>query len=1289
MPSTIGRYEILKRIARGGMGTLYVAWDPKLDRQIAIKILTDDNDDLRQRFAREARSVARLRHPNIVTVFDVGDYEGQPFIAMEYVHGETLAVVIQNRVPLTTERKLEIIEELAEGLAYAHGIGVVHRDIKPANIMLEPGGSVKILDFGIARVSASTTMTVAGMLIGTLNYMSPEQAKGQAADNRSDVYAVGAVLYELLSYRQAFPGGMDDGVLHRVVHQQPDPLEKLCPGIDPEIISIVQQALEKDPGKRYQDLGGLAIDIRRIRQRLPTMAPAADAIPTTLSAAGKGQPSTSAEPWRKVATDREELARRRARQIEEHLDSARRLFSAGDYDSGISACEQVLIMDAENVTALELLERAHVLHDERQAEAWLNEAALEIEREALTAALANIARASELVPSSTRAAELRKTAEEALAARERARQRAETLRNLIYRAHELFDEGRFQDAIAEAEQALALEAGHPEAQALKTRSLEAIRAREIDVLDRRAREAVREARRLFAADNPRAAIDLLAHFDTPHDLIAHTLEQLTAEAARIAEQRALEAERRAKRERIVAELDNARAEMDAEDFGAAVARLRALVQSEGSSPEIVGLTREAEAGQEAQELAAKTAKEVAEHVARAAGFLARHSLDEALERVDAALAASPDHKAAQALRSKIVNSLRTAAEVREAVAARKREREQHIVLALSQARQTISHAVAIDILGQALDLEPDHPEVKQLLQSRQAALAQEVAEQQRLQALEAARQEQIQQLVMRAREAFRLGDFDAARKEVYRTIALDPTHADAHSLLQNIEVAIEQRRVEMAAPDHADKAGAPPRPGPADAPAELSGPADAARVPLKPSPPKEMTARGVTSGSPEEVKLARSAAPLPLDGAPQRVLLSGRRGKPRTLYLVIGAVSTVAIVGIIAVWFATVGPTPSTGVPPNAPSTAPVRPTEAPSAVPSEPARLPSPQPETSKPTAPKEASPVSGNSSVAPVVPTPGLDPKVGTDAQVDSLRQLAREQLARRDAQQALATINRGLKILPGDSALRTLLNATLTDARARLREARDAANLAGDAATRSPRYAEAMHRDPEVVRLARAGRTEDAIRSAWIATDLFTRALEDSKRASTPSIRPAETSSAATRPTATQPSPPEPVEQAAPQTPAGSPPPVSLPRPSTEPVSPPAPAGSAAPRPTPPPQAPVPAAQAPPPVPTAASEDLAIRAVLKAYTDAYSARDANAVKRVFPTVNVQALQQSFSGLRTLQVRIPDPEIMITGTTATVAGTWVSVYLGQVGGEQRASPKIVLRLQKSAGTWVVIERR
>src|SRR5918993_1359509 len=191
-PDSVGRYQIERLIAHGGMGSLYLARDPVIDRMVAIKFLKEGFDDpgARERFAREARAAGRLHHPNIVTIFDVGEHENRPFIAMEYVSGETLAQLIARRAVKWVSEKLAILEELCSGLHYAHTAAIVHRDIKPANVMRETGGAVKILDFGIAR-GGGAAITGAGEIVGTLNYMAPEQLAGGDVDHRADVYAVG------------------------------------------------------------------------------------------------------------------------------------------------------------------------------------------------------------------------------------------------------------------------------------------------------------------------------------------------------------------------------------------------------------------------------------------------------------------------------------------------------------------------------------------------------------------------------------------------------------------------------------------------------------------------------------------------------------------------------------------------------------------------------------------------------------------------------------------------------------------------------------------------------------------------------------------------------------------------------------------------------------------------------------------------------------------------------------------------------------------------------------------
>ena len=268
-PETVGRYQVERLIAHGGMGSLYLARDPVIDRPIVIKFLKVGFDDsaARERFAREARAAGRLHHPNIVTVFDVGEHEDRPFIAMEYVAGETLAQLIARRGVRRLWEKLLIIEELCAGLHYAHAAAIIHRDIKPSNVMRDQSGVVKILDFGIAR-GAGGAVTEAGDIVGTLNYMSPEQLAGEDVDHRTDIYSVGVLAYELITDQMAFPGTIQTGVLFKILNSAALPIESLIPGIDPDIPAVIARAIARDPEARYTNLEALRQDLAVVRTRL-------------------------------------------------------------------------------------------------------------------------------------------------------------------------------------------------------------------------------------------------------------------------------------------------------------------------------------------------------------------------------------------------------------------------------------------------------------------------------------------------------------------------------------------------------------------------------------------------------------------------------------------------------------------------------------------------------------------------------------------------------------------------------------------------------------------------------------------------------------------------------------------------------------------------------------------------------------------------------------------------------------------------------------------------------------
>jgi serine/threonine-protein kinase len=276
LPPQIGRYEIKSLIGRGGMGDLYLAHDPNTNRLVALKLLnaTLDSPELRDRFTREARALAALNHPNIVAIYDTGEFDDSPYIVMEYVRGETLAEMIKRRAALSVSQKLKLMAELCSGLGQAHEAGIIHRDIKPANLMVDQQGRMKILDFGIARVAEGNRtrfgvpLTQVNMVIGTPGYMSPEQIQGGEVDHRSDIFAVGAVCYELLSYDEAFSGTNTRQIERKVLEGQPRPLTSIVPGLDPEVDEIVLRALKRDPIKRYQDAGTFERALERLRARI-------------------------------------------------------------------------------------------------------------------------------------------------------------------------------------------------------------------------------------------------------------------------------------------------------------------------------------------------------------------------------------------------------------------------------------------------------------------------------------------------------------------------------------------------------------------------------------------------------------------------------------------------------------------------------------------------------------------------------------------------------------------------------------------------------------------------------------------------------------------------------------------------------------------------------------------------------------------------------------------------------------------------------------------------------------
>ncbi|CAM5242824.1 Stk1 family PASTA domain-containing Ser/Thr kinase [Streptomyces avidinii] len=288
-----GRYELSHVLGRGGMAEVYLAHDTRLGRTVAVKTLRADlarDPSFQARFRREAQSAASLNHPAIVAVYDTGeDYVDNisiPYIVMEYVDGSTLRELLHSGRKLLPERTLEMCIGILQALEYSHRAGIVHRDIKPANVMLTRTGQVKVMDFGIARAMGDSgmTMTQTAAVIGTAQYLSPEQAKGEQVDARSDLYSAGCLLYELLSVRPPFVGDSPVAVAYQHVREEPQPPSNFDPEITPEMDAIVLKALVKDPDYRYQSADEMRADIEACLDGQPVAATA------SMGAAGYGYP---------------------------------------------------------------------------------------------------------------------------------------------------------------------------------------------------------------------------------------------------------------------------------------------------------------------------------------------------------------------------------------------------------------------------------------------------------------------------------------------------------------------------------------------------------------------------------------------------------------------------------------------------------------------------------------------------------------------------------------------------------------------------------------------------------------------------------------------------------------------------------------------------------------------------------------------------------------------------------------------------------------------------------------
>jgi serine/threonine-protein kinase len=1289
-PTTIGRYSVLHRLGAGGMGCLYLARDPSLDRLVAVKLLLEDlsdNSELRERFSREARAAARLRHPNIVTIFEFGDLDGRPFIAMEYVPGESLGEMICRGAPLSLQQKLSYIDDLCSGLAHAHKAGIVHRDIKPANIMIDRDGVLKIVDFGIARL-AESTMTRQGDVVGTVNHMSPEQLVGGAIDQRSDVFAVGTVLYEILTYTKAFPGTIADGVIERIMRGSPEPVSRLCPGVDPRIERIIARALEKHVSDRYQDLLDMRKEIAALRSS-PTGRPertdnSSAATGATVPVEMVGAPSPA--PGRRArGTQAERFVRRRRDEIEGHLEAARRALEGGDYEAAIEHAERAATIDPREGRALDIIEQGRTALDVAEARKHLSLAVQCLERKDVIEASGWVRQASALVPADG-AEDLRRELQKVRYGIERGREHARVIVQAIERAQHRLAEGAYGSAIRAAYEVLALDPRHPEALKLVT-AAEAAAAERAGQQEeaQRAAAAIVESQALFESAAHETAVDRLRAITPAPPNVTAVLLDMQAEYQAILERRpADELEGQAR-----AEITRARALAAAGKYDIA---LRALREFEPPHPAVTAAIAEVERAFAAFE--ERRRKEELE------GAVQRLVAD-ARERVrtgdhqgalDALREWSPPHREVCEALADLERQLVAIEET-----PRKENEERRVRATLGWARQLFDEGAFAEALAVLREFAPPHP----LVSSELVLLERKLAEHE-----EACRRDELDgqasAAIARARQACDLGNAEAALTALEQfappheavAAALAEMRADWRQVQERQQVTAPSPEAPPAAlgyevttpvdREHADllnryaypetvrlRAGHAERAVPRGNAETVVTPGfvktaglgpevsdrQPARSEYKAPPPtvadlqpvgadesggrEPRTERSEQSilerleGPVEVTSLARSPIPLPADwvemltASPVTAASSGLFSRGRLIAAAAGMVALIVVLALLTF----------TGRKPTTPPASATTKSGAASAdeerphvsVPSEPAPIPLPP--------------------IAASTETPALT----------KVRALARQQVAQGSREQALETCVGGLKTWPADPDLRGILDAILGEALKRAGIARREAVTAEAPSRAASAYNDAVRQQEESSELLNTNRPDESVRVLWRAAQLFAAAAEDARRAAAvpsqlaaPLPPSADIAKAIAETVVASPRPREPAVVA---------PSVSRPSAGVENV----PAGD--------------------PV----AMEAGVRETLQRYQHAFESLDAGAIKAIQPWLgptDQNRLQASFRDFRSLTMQMVVGSIQVTADGATATAHTV-VEQKTVVKSGTAPPvikqRVVFTLRRRADGWII----
>jgi serine/threonine-protein kinase len=473
----IGRYDIIGEIGRGGMGIVYRGEDKLIGRDVAIKTLTEVTPELRERFYVEARS-GILSHPNIVTVYELGEHEGSPFIAMEFLSGDSLEKMLRLRQRLSVLEALLIVEQICAGLAYAHQHGLLHRDIKPANVIVLPDGRVKIVDFGIARLADQTTrLTKTDALLGTFHYIAPERLKGELSDGRADIWSLGVMLYEMVAGELPFRG-KDVSALYRVINEPYVPLAEVVEDVPQALTTVLDRALAKDVDARYATAEEMAFDLQSVgdglkAERVQELLESAQRLTeerhfssarTVLLQAQRIDPSHTGARQLMQSVQEQLGQMQRGEQLRQVVEQGRDAVESQRYDEAIAFYEQASKMDLENAYSLtERIEEARACKEQAQRVRALWERASEARsRGDLTMAEELLGQAVRIDEKST---DLRNA--HAIVLREvRRREEGRRVEGLLQRAREEYSGRRYTEMIVCLREAAEIDPTHSEVQQL-------------------------------------------------------------------------------------------------------------------------------------------------------------------------------------------------------------------------------------------------------------------------------------------------------------------------------------------------------------------------------------------------------------------------------------------------------------------------------------------------------------------------------------------------------------------------------------------------------------------------------------------------------------------------------------------------------------------------------------------------------------------------------------------------------------------------------------------------------